>query len=39
MNEATSAVLLEKRGAAFWITLNRPEKRNAINQDVIDGIR
>lgn len=35
----TSAVLLEKRGAAFWITLNRVEKRNAINQDVIDGIR
>jgi methylglutaconyl-CoA hydratase len=35
----TSAVLLEKRGAAFWITLNRAEKRNAINQDVIDGIR
>lgn len=34
-----SAVLLEKRGAAFWITLNRPDKRNAINQDVIDGMR
>lgn len=33
-----SAVLLEKRGFTFWITLNRPEKRNAINQDVIDGI-
>lgn len=33
-----SAVLLEKRGSAFWITLNRPDKRNAINQDVIDGI-
>lgn len=35
----TSPVLFEQRGAAFWITLNRPEKRNAINQDVIDGIR
>lgn len=34
-----STVLLEKRGVAFWITLNRPEKRNAINRDVIDGIR
>src|SRR5437899_2265177 len=32
-------VLLEKRGLAFWITLNRPDKRNAINHDVIDGIR
>jgi methylglutaconyl-CoA hydratase len=39
MNDESFAVLLEKRGAAFWITLNRPEKRNAINQDVIDGIR
>ncbi|WP_284455208.1 enoyl-CoA hydratase/isomerase family protein [Alloalcanivorax xenomutans] len=33
------AVLLEKRGRALWITVNRPEKRNAINQAVIDGIR
>jgi enoyl-CoA hydratase/carnithine racemase len=32
------AVLLERRGQALWIILNRPEKRNAINQDVIDGI-
>lgn len=32
-------VLLEKRGQAFWITLNRPEKRNAINQAVIEGVR
>jgi methylglutaconyl-CoA hydratase len=32
-------VKLEKRGQAFWITLNRPEKRNAINQAMIDRIR
>ena len=32
-------VLLEKRGAAFWITINRPEKRNALNKEVIAGIR
>lgn len=32
------AVLLEKRGQAYWITINRPEKRNAINQAVIAGI-
>ena len=32
-------VLLEKRGRAYWITVNRPEKRNAINAAVIDGIR
>ena len=37
MNEQ-EAVKLEKRGNVFWITLNRPEKRNAINRDVIDGI-
>jgi enoyl-CoA hydratase/carnithine racemase len=33
------AVLTEKRGRAFWITINRPEKRNAINAEVIAGIR
>ncbi len=32
-------VLLEKRGQAFWITLNRPDKRNALNAAVIEGIR
>jgi enoyl-CoA hydratase/carnithine racemase len=32
-------VLLEKRGSAFWITLNRPDKRNAINQQIVDGVR
>jgi enoyl-CoA hydratase/carnithine racemase len=35
----SEAVLHEKRGAAQWITINRPDKRNAINQEVIDGIR
>ena len=38
MNE-NQVVLNEKRGAAFWITINRPEKRNALNADVIAGIR
>lgn len=38
MNQS-SPVLLEKRGAAFWITINRPEKRNALNSEVIAGIR
>src|SRR3984893_5317190 len=32
------SVITEKRGQAFWITINRPEKRNAINGDVIAGI-
>lgn len=38
MNE-TPAVLYDKRGHAFWITINRPDKRNAINGDVVAGIR
>lgn len=38
MNE-TSAVLREKRGQAYWITINRPDKRNAINVEVVEGIR
>ena len=38
MSENT-AVLLEKRGAAFWITINRPDKRNALNKEVIAGLR
>jgi enoyl-CoA hydratase/carnithine racemase len=33
-----NAVLFETRGSAFWITINRPEKRNAINADVVAGI-
>src|SRR3954464_6568817 len=37
MTDNTS-VNLEKRGNAFWITINRPEKRNAINGDVVAGI-
>ena len=34
----TSSVLIEKRSQALWITINRPEKRNAINGDVVAGI-
>lgn len=33
-----NSVILEKRGQAFWITIDRPEKRNALNGDVIAGI-
>src|ERR1700726_5275816 len=32
------SVIRERRGQAFWITINRPDKRNAINGDVISGI-
>src|SRR3954453_13227336 len=33
-----TAVVFDKREAAFWITINRPDKRNAINADVVAGI-
>ena len=38
MTDNNSSVVLEKRGQAYWITINRPEKRNAINGDVVAGI-
>ena len=33
-----NSVIREKRGQAYWITINRPDKRNAINADVVAGI-
>jgi enoyl-CoA hydratase/carnithine racemase len=35
---ASDSVILDKKGPALWITINRPDKRNAINGDVIAGI-
>ncbi len=32
-------VLLEKRGAAAWITLNRPEVRNALSAELVTKVR
>jgi enoyl-CoA hydratase/carnithine racemase len=34
-----SEVLHEKRAQSFWISINRPDKRNAINAKVVSGIR
>jgi enoyl-CoA hydratase/carnithine racemase len=33
-----SIVLTEKRGQALWIIINREERRNAMNEAVMDGI-
>jgi enoyl-CoA hydratase/carnithine racemase len=35
----SSEVLLERRGTAFWITIHRPERRNALNAAVLAGLR
>lgn len=34
-----TAVLVERRDRVLWITINRPEKRNAIDAGVLGGIR
>ncbi|HKH03198.1 MAG TPA: enoyl-CoA hydratase/isomerase family protein, partial [Bradyrhizobium sp.] len=38
-----NSVVLEKRGLAFWITINRPEKRNAVRprtyEELADAFR
>lgn len=31
-------VLVETRGSALWVAINRPERRNAMNGDVLSGI-
>ena len=31
-------VLIERRGAVQWITINRPERRNALNEEVVRTI-
>ncbi len=35
---APDSVLLDRRAAVQWITINRPERRNAINEAVAAGI-
>ncbi len=36
---STAVVLHEKRDRAFWITINRPDRRNALNAEVVAGLR
>ena len=35
----TRAVLSEMRGAALWLTIDRPDRRNALNNDVFNGLQ
>ncbi|AVT76236.1 enoyl-CoA hydratase [Rhodopseudomonas palustris] len=35
---SNDVVIIEKRESALWITINRPDKRNAINAGVVEGI-
>ncbi|GAA3239821.1 enoyl-CoA hydratase-related protein [Pseudonocardia petroleophila] len=39
MSDGTEAVLYEVREQVAWITINRPEARNALNEAARDGIR
>jgi enoyl-CoA hydratase/carnithine racemase len=34
----TEPVLIERRGQVHWLTINRPERRNALNESVGDGL-
>jgi methylglutaconyl-CoA hydratase len=38
MTMTNDAVIIEQRDQALWITINRPDKRNAINAGVVEGI-
>ena len=39
MKSVTEAVLVERRGAVQWISINREERRNALNEKVARGIQ
>ena len=37
-NQASSDILLERKGPALWATINREERRNALTKDVFAGL-
>ena len=40
MSETTTApLLIEERGAVTWLTMNRPERLNAMNPGLVDALR
>ena len=34
-----NSIVLERKGPSLWITINREDKRNALNAEVLEGIR
>ena len=38
MSDAMSDVLIDKRGPVLWLTINRPEQRNALTSDVLGAL-
>jgi enoyl-CoA hydratase len=36
--EPEQSVIYETRGSSAWLTINRPDRRNALNPDVIEGL-
>ena len=39
MSNKSDQVLTDRRGDVQWITINRPDQRNAINEEVLIQIR
>ena len=39
MSEATSDVRVDQRGQALWLTIDREEKRNAMDDGVLHALR
>ncbi len=35
---ASKVLLVEQRGAVEWVTINRPEQRNALNGELVDAL-
>ncbi|TQC45943.1 enoyl-CoA hydratase/isomerase family protein [Rhodococcus sp. WS4] len=34
-----TAILVQRRGPALWLRLNRPDTMNGLNQDILDGLQ